>query len=117
MECDCYNMVQQAFNSNSATLCYSCIGKASKFGKLQDQLCQLKEEMASVLRRNLVTTDSAQPRIKRPAQPSKRARVSVRQLVANTQVLCAFMDIINMINHSVRTYALNYSYAPFVDNC
>ena len=96
MEGNCYNTVQQAFHSDQAVLCYCCIGKASKFNKLQNQLCQLKEEMASVLRDNpednpVITDSSTQPesfsethtpqRVKRPrapAVPAKRVKTSVR---------------------------------------
>ena len=97
LECDCYNAVQQAFLSDQAVLCYCCIGKASKLNKLQIQLCQLKEDMASVLRGNHednpVIPDSAQPgssseqltpqrpkRSRVPAVPSKRVKTSVRPL-------------------------------------
>ena len=91
LECDCFNTVQQAFSINSAILCYSCIGMANKFGKMQHQLSQLKEEMANVLGRcNLecahprssveALTPQKVKRSKGPARPSKRARASVRQL-------------------------------------
>ena len=83
MECDCFNTVQQAFSNDSATLCYSCIGKANKFDKIQHQLSQLKEEMANVLGRcNLECVQSGSSmqahtpqkvkRPKGPARPSKR---------------------------------------------
>ena len=45
-------IVKEGFLSNQTVLCYCSIGKASKFNKLQNQVCQLKEDMASVLRDN-----------------------------------------------------------------
>lgn len=91
VECNCVNMVQQAFSNDSAILCYSCIGKANKFDKIQHKLSLLKEEMANVL--GQCNLECAQPgssmqahtpqkvkRPKGPIRPSKRARTSVSQL-------------------------------------
>ena len=102
MEFDCYSTVQQSFLSDQAILCYCCIGKASKFSKLQNHLFQQKEEMACVLRDNRVIDTNTQPgssevhtpqrassseihtprrvkRAKAPAVPPKRVKTSVRQ--------------------------------------
>ena len=48
MECDCFNTVQQAFSNDSAILCYSCIGKANKFDKIQHQLSHLRSRLTPI---------------------------------------------------------------------
>ena len=88
-ECDCVQEIQRSFRDELAIICYSCISKANKFDKLQQQLLQLKEEMANILGCNVPAASaqgsSPQPqtpqrkkRPRAPAQSSKRARASVR---------------------------------------
>ena len=106
-ECGCFGTIGLAFQRDTnSVLCYSCIERAKKLLKFQQQLTGLQKEMASILRcstddtremdcsntsTTLCTTSQqsqtphrANQRVKRPktaTEPAKRPRASVRSTI------------------------------------